>query len=266
MKPMRTLFSLGLMALAALAPAQDVALSLDSTTSTGGTTYADQEVLARTGASTFVMDITGLTAALPANADIDALDYITPTNVYFSLDAPAVLTGPGLVEDEDVVNWDGASFTLAWAGSANGLPAGADIDALDVTSEGPLVFDFSLNAPAVLTGLGLVQDEDLVTWSSGAFSLAFDGSAEGVPAGLDLDAFNDRGGLEWVMSFDGPGTIDGVSFDDEDLVIFNTGAPAMFTGLFFDGSGQGLLANADLNAAEATPDEVPVEMSLFTAD
>jgi hypothetical protein len=267
MKTMRNLIALTLMALAASLPAQDVALSLDSTTSTGGTTYADQEVLARTGASAFVMDITGLTTALPANADIDALDYITPTNVYFSLDAPTVLTGPGLVEDEDIVNWDGASFTLAWDGSANGLPPGADIDALNVDGEGPLAFRFSLDAPAVLTGPGLVQDEDLVTWNGSAFTgIVFPGSLAGVPANLDLDAFNDRGGVEWVISFDGPGTIDGVSFDDEDLVVFNVGAPAMFTGLFFDGSAQSLALNTDLDAAEATPNEVPVEMSVFTVE
>jgi hypothetical protein len=265
---MRTLTALALATV--LTPglaAQDLALSLDATTSVGGTTYADDQVLAHTGASTFVNDISGLTSALPPTADINAIDYVTPTNVYFSLDAAAVLSGAGLVQDEDVVNWNGSTFALAWDGSANGLPANADIDALDVIGEGPLVFSFSLDAAAVLVGPGTVEDEDLALWNGVAVdaTLDFDGSAEGVPARLDLDAFNRRSASEWVMSFDAPATIDGVAMDDEDLATFDTGTNA-FTGLFFDGSSQALLANVDLNAAEATPNQVPVEMSVFATE
>ena len=88
---------------------------------------------------------------------------------------------------------------------------------------------------------------------------------EGVPAALDLDAFNRRSGSEWVISFDAPATIDAVAMDDEDLAVFNTGSTS-FTGLFFDGSGQGLVASVDLNAAEATPNQIPVELSVFRSD
>ena len=60
-------------------------------------------------------------------------------------------------------------------------------------------------------------------------------------------------------------TIDAIAMDDEDLATFDTGT-VQFTGLFFDGSAQSLALNTDLDAAEATPNEVPVEMSIFTAD
>ncbi|MFH0795137.1 MAG: hypothetical protein V2A74_14020 [bacterium] len=244
------------------APAQDLTFSMGENSSPGGTAAADHEILAHTGSSTYIQHLSSLTSALPANVDLDALDYVNyPDNIYFSLDCDTTLSGAGAVADEDVIKWNGSAFSLAWDGSSNGLPSRVDLDALDVISEGPLVFSFSLDASANLTGPGLVEDEDLVRWNGSAFaaSLDFDGSAEGVPSRLDLNAFSRMSGLEWVMSFDATATVDSVTFEDEDLATFNTGS-ATFTGLFFDGSAEGVASAVDLDAAEATPGQVPVKL------
>ena len=44
-----------------------------------------------------------LSALLPAEVDIDALDFIDPGNVVFSIKEDADISGPGQVADEDLL-------------------------------------------------------------------------------------------------------------------------------------------------------------------
>ena len=62
------------------------------------------------------------------------------------------------------------------------------------------------------------EDEDLVRVSDSSFSLFFDGSAAGVAPGLDLDAAERLSNGHLLLSFDGSGSLGGVSFDDEDVL------------------------------------------------
>ena len=64
----------------------------------------------------------------------------------------------------------------------------------------------SFDTTVTLAGVGLVADEDLVRFSAGLFTMVFDGSAQGIPAALDLDAANlEPGSTKLLLSFDGTG-------------------------------------------------------------
>ena len=84
-----------------------------------------------------------LSALLPKEVDIDALDFITPATLVFSLQEDANLPGVGQVADEDLLYYNGDSITLIFDGSANGLPRETDIDAADIIGLSAVnLFDF----------------------------------------------------------------------------------------------------------------------------
>jgi hypothetical protein len=116
----------------------------------------------------------------------------------------------------DLVRWDGISLTLAFDAQAAGVPIDADADALAIDpSNGDLLFSFDV---ALLLGGFLVRDEDLVRWDGIAWTLELEGSAAGITAELDVDGVHlvDDGTL--LFSFDTSGSVDGVAFQDEDVL------------------------------------------------
>lgn len=234
------------------AQSQVLTLSTSESTKVDGVTFSNHQLVATDLTAPFAQTLTALTAALPAQADIDAIVVISPTSVYFSLDADTFLGGTKYADD-DIIFWDGSSFSLAWSGSVNGLPASADIDALDIISESPLEFVFSLDAAARLTVGGvptLVGDSDLVHFlqGSGFTAIDFNAPAAGVPAGANLDALARIQGSEAVVSFDRPVRLGGHNFDDSDL-IFVTGGTTFFSSPLLQSFTSRIPPAADLDAA-----------------
>jgi subtilisin family serine protease len=105
-----------------------------------------------------------------------------------------------------------------------------------------------------LVGSLSVTDEDIVALDdSGGFSLFFDGSAEGVPAALGIDAFDITDSGQILLSFDSPGTIGGVTFDDSDIIrhTISSGAYAMY---FDAGDVELTTDNEDVDAVQLLGD------------
>jgi hypothetical protein len=150
----------------------------------------------------------------------------------FSLDRAALLAGALAVGPEDVVRYDGASYTVEFDGSAHGLAAGVGVDAVTV-SGGKLVLSFDTTATL---GAVTADDEDLVLFDGSGFTLFFDGSAHGVPSWLDLDGAHVLSGNRLAMSFDGSGGLPGVVFADEDVLEYDLLADAWE--ITYDGSAE----------------------------
>jgi FtsP/CotA-like multicopper oxidase with cupredoxin domain len=123
--------------------------------------------------------------------DIDAFD-IVGANLYFSTSANGAVEGAGgPYDDADVYVWDGASCSRIFDASANSLDDASDIDGLTVVDNDTLYVSF--DADTTVPVLGAVQDEDVVLYDAGAWSLYFDGTAQGLTTGgQDLDAINVR--------------------------------------------------------------------------
>ena len=106
--------------------------------------------------------------------------------------APTVSTAPdvtvtldGTIVTDDQVAIDDRAGGIAIESFLGGLPSGAEVDAYhDDLANGVL---FSVDTRVALPGGVIAGDEDVVRMNGGTFSLVFDGSALGVPAGVGVD-------------------------------------------------------------------------------
>jgi hypothetical protein len=103
----------------------------------------------------------------------------------------------------------------------------------------------------VSLGSVTADDEDVVSFDGASYALVFDGSAQGIAAGLDVDGVHAAGGGVLVLSFDGSGSVGGVGFDDEDVLVFYPAGPTWM--MLYDGSAE----HAALDAADVEAIAVP---------
>ncbi len=221
---------------------------------------ADHELVDTDGLGAYALYATGLTSLLPPEVNIDAVDLLSGDRMVFSLSEDTKIGGT-VYADEDLLLWDGATISLFWDGSGNGLPAGVNLDAVDVISESPLEFSFSLEEDTRLPGVGMVADEDMARFVFGSGfvpSLDFDGSLEGLPSEVDLNAFSRDSDTVWILSFNAATRITSTLYDDSDLIAFDS-AGGTFS-LYFDSSAQSIPEQVEIDAMAlptATPTPTP---------
>ena len=155
---------------------------------------------------------------------VTAYDRLPNGHQLLSFDTTVSLPGGVIARRGDVVRFDGAAYTIELAAGANGIPSGAVTDAVSEIGPDDLLLSFDV---AVEIGGVFADDEDLLRIHAGTISLFFDGSAAGIDPALDLDAAHliaTNGHL--LLSFDGSGTVGGVSFAQSDVLEYtpSTGA------------------------------------------
>ncbi len=174
---------------------------------------------------------------------------ITPTSspgspLYFSTlgntNPPGV---SGTADDADIYFFDGSTFSRSLDASGTGsllaLPSGANVDGFDRVDATHFYLSFA--GSVAVPGLGTVDDEDVVFYNAGTWSLFFDGSVNGL-ASTDLDAISIVGG-KLYFSTDTNTLPPGVSgsADDADIYVWNGGSS--YTRVV-DASGSGSLGLA----------------------
>ena len=171
------------------APNGDRYLSLDKTVAlpdgmSGGVIARPGDVVRFDGAA-YTIDFDAGLAGLPDGVNVDAVS-IAPNGLLLSFDTTVDL-GSGLVAaDEDLVVWSGSVFTSALDGSAAGVNSALDLDAGQ--SLGKSTFLVSFDAAGVIDSIPF-QDEDVLRYANGAWSLEIDASMlDGNWATADLDA------------------------------------------------------------------------------
>jgi len=236
-----------LLAQQAMAAIGTVRLSPDTTLLLSAQTVADENLAED--------DLTGAVAlqdvgAVPRAAGLAAYHLLENGDQLLVLDTAVSLPGPVIARSNDIVRYDGAAYTLEFVGSNRDVPHGARIDALTLAENGDLLlsFDVTTALPSVVA-----QDEDLVRFDGvDQYELFFDGSAEGLDPGLDLDAAHfdaDSGHL--LISLDSGGTAAGTVFSDEDILEYDPIGEAWT--IAYDGSAEhGAWAGGDLVAAFVT--------------
>ena len=175
---------------------------------------------------------------------------ITPVDsLYFSTSGNGAVPGVPAPppENADIYTWDGAIFTRLFDSVAAGL-SGANVDALVSVSPNQFYVSFSSTNTNV-PGLGNVQDEDVVYYDNGTWSVYFDGTAQGLNAdgGQDIDAIDIVGGILY-FSTRGSSSVPGVAgpYDDADIYSWNGASFARV----WDGSVNGLQGGADIDGLE----------------
>jgi hypothetical protein len=149
----------------------------------------------------------------------------------------------GTADDADIYNYSGSAFSRTFDLSAApyNLPAGANVDGFDYVDATHFYMSFSGGVSVPGIG-GTVQDEDVVYYNAGTWSLFFDGSANGI-GGTDVDAISIVGGSLYLSTDDNdlpPGA--GGAGDDADIYVWNDGSS--YTRVF-DASAAGFASGAD---------------------
>ena len=200
---------------ASIASAQDtLGLSPDITISTGGVVAQDEDVVVDNQLGIVLLENLG---ALPAAGDVVGHAVDANGDRLFTLANATQLAGGVFARAGDVVRYDGASYSIEFDASAEGVPMGVLTDAVAISPSGlTLSFDTTVS----LDG-NVYADEDLARWDGAIFSPAFDGSAAGVSGALDVDGAQDLGGGAFLLSFDTAGSVGGVAFSDEDVLRYD---------------------------------------------
>ncbi|HOC42194.1 MAG TPA: Ig-like domain-containing protein [Thermoanaerobaculales bacterium] len=141
----------------------------------------------------FDMTAAGMTLA---GHNIAAFDIVNGI-LYFSCGAalpPGVpaASPPAGGDDADIYSWNGTAFSRVFDANAGGgapLPANANVDGLKWIDATHFYLSFAA-ASTVVPGLGAVEDEDVVEYNSGTWTVYFNGTAAGlgVDAAQDIDA------------------------------------------------------------------------------
>jgi len=236
-------------ALCAATPLQELRLSTDVTVPLDATLVNDEDVGVDHLAGTTTLESIGV---IPSEADLDAYAVKPNGDELLSFDTTVSLPGGLIAQPADVVRYNGSSYALEFNGALSGVPAGVNVDAVGLNGDALLLsFDVGFDVAPSIGGVH-IDKEDLVSFDapSATFTMFFDGSAAGVPPGLDLDAadvLECNGHL--LLSFDGSGEIGGVSFDDEDVLEFDRATTWVMA---YDGSAHhASLGEADVDAIHA---------------
>ena len=155
---------------------------------------------------------------IPTGANLDALDLREDDSVLFSLDMSGMIGG-AYAEDADAVSCRFGSCANVFDASVAGVPAGLDLDAI-ATRNGRLLLSFDKGFNHGV--LGFIAANDAVEFDGAAFtSIAFNASAEGVPANANLDALSASSDGHLQLSFERTLTVSGVVAFDHDVIDFN---------------------------------------------
>lgn len=179
-----------------------------------GTVYADEDLVAYdANAGTITRFLDGSAIGIPPRADINAACFVgTGTNLYFSLDVTANLPGAGVVDDEDVIQYDWTNLTKRFDGTADlRIPPAADLNALYLEGGTENALYFSLDTTQTM-GVGNKTGPDEALWAhyiSGGFTLLLAtneqvaGRADLVSLDYPKDTDND-----WLTDFEEVSGID----------------------------------------------------------
>jgi PKD repeat protein len=180
----------------------------------------------------------------------DVIVHVTPASLYFSITTAQTLSGIS-VTSQDIVAFDGATYSLVLDGSDVGLDAGSEnIDAFAILDDGRLLVSTTGNV--AVPGIPSGRDEDVIALTpgvlgattTGAWAMYFDGgNFELASSGEDVDAVEllDDGRL--LVSTTGAFSAGGVAGDDEDLLAFTPGANTW--AMYFDSTDVGLTAASE---------------------
>jgi subtilisin family serine protease len=148
-------------------------------------------------------------------------------------------------QDEDILAYDTSSHTWAMYFDASDVGVTGDVDAFSLMPDGSILL--SLDAPTTLSGVGAVDDSDIIRFTptslgantAGTFSSYFVGANAGLTTNNeDIDALDFTPDGRLVVSTLGSYSVTGASGNDEDLIALNANGTSW--SLYFDGSDVGL--------------------------
>ncbi|MFT3894359.1 MAG: multicopper oxidase domain-containing protein [Anaerolineales bacterium] len=153
----------------------------------GAGTVQDEDVVYNDN-GTWSVYFDGTAQGLGAS-NLDAISVVGGT-LYFSTSDTTLPSGVGGVgDDADIYSWDGSAFARVFDATAQGWSSN-NVDGFTYIDATHFYLSYSSTGTSV-AGLGTVQDEDVVYFNDGNWSVYFDGTVNGLTTtSLDVDAFD----------------------------------------------------------------------------
>jgi hypothetical protein len=151
----------------------DRLFSLDTTADLGTVTLTPADV-GRYDGVVYSIEFDGDAEGVSDGSSVDAITVDTSGNLLLSFDTTVDL-GSIICADEDVVSFNGSSFSLVFDGSAEGLAEELDLDGASIDPDGNLAL--SLDGSGSVGGVNFDDEDVLEFQTGGSWSLLYDGSA-----------------------------------------------------------------------------------------
>lgn len=239
------LAALGAASAGAMTPLSRVRYTPLITTVLAGTTVGPADVAQDNLAGTVSLVNIG---TIPPGAHLDGYAVAASGDQLLSFDT-ALILGGSTFQRNDVIRYNGSTYTLEFSGGAHGVPDGVDVK--DIAVHGVNLL-FSFDSAFAASGTTFYP-RDVAEWDGSALTKFFDGAAAGVPDGLAIDGLHLLPNGHLLLSFDTAGTIGGLTFSHEDIAEYTPGSPGTwefaYLGAAAQPSGWGA---ADLTAFDAT--------------
>jgi hypothetical protein len=163
----------------------DRLLAFDTTTPLSGGVIARKGDVVRFDGAVYSIEFDASLAGLPTSAATDAVS-LSANGLLLSFDTTVSLSGGLVAADEDLVEWDGGTFTLRLDGSSEGVASSLDVDAVQDLGGGRFLISFDTTGSV---GGVVFADEDVLRFDGSSWSLEIDTSTLGSAWGAaDLDA------------------------------------------------------------------------------
>ena len=199
------------------------------------------------GVGTYVLRLTAFDGAATTFDELTV--NVNAATLYFAVQTAQTLSGVP-VTPQDIVAFDGSSFSLLLDGSDVGLDVtGESIDAFARLPNGHLLV--STKGSFAVPGLS-GKDEDVIeltpgvlgAMTTGTWSMFFDGGNFGLAtSGEDVDAIEVLANGHLLISTRDLVSVTGVSGEDEDVLEFTPGTNTW--AMYFDGTDVGLTASGE---------------------
>jgi hypothetical protein len=160
-------------------------IAFETTTALSGGVVARPGDVIRYDGAAYSIEFDASAAGLPNGVATDATS-LAAGGLLLSFDTTVDLGSGLVVADEDLVAWDGSTFSLLLDGSTAGIETALDIDAAQDLGGG--AFMISFDTTGQIAGL-VFDDEDVLRFDGTTWSMEFDASAASSAwAAADLDA------------------------------------------------------------------------------
>jgi hypothetical protein len=168
-----------------------VSFTADVTLPGVGTVQNEDVVYNNNGAWSLYFNGTGPVDSTTDTVDtnIDAIS-IAGGTLYFSTSDTTLPTGvSGVGDDADIYSWNGSTMARAFDATVLGWSSN-NVDGFVYVDATHFYLSYSATGTSI-SGLGTVQDEDVVYYNAGVWSMYFDGTSKGLTTtSLDVDAFD----------------------------------------------------------------------------
>ncbi len=208
-----------------LALSQVFDFGVDVPSDISGTNYLSNQIVHH-DSGVYSVSFNGAAEGLGMDVNIIAIAVLGNGDIIFSTDAPFTASSINF-EPRDIVQWNGVEYSMYKSGSALGLSASANINALALSSSGLLLISFDV--PETVSATTYEPMDIARVNGDNSLNMYIDGSVAGIPADANITGYHELCGSDSLFCFDAPVDLGGTTYIPGQIVRYN-GSYSLFYG------------------------------------